>query len=61
MPRASTVGSGVLAGAGCSGRRRRVWVREVFPWGFVPEPRLRLFPGGDSEVKENGPNQADCP
>lgn len=61
MPRAATVGSGVLAGAGCSGRWRRVWARQVFPWGFVPEPRLRLLPGGDSEVPTPGSGQAGPP
>lgn len=61
MPRAAAVGNGALAGAGRSGRWCWVWGREVFPWGFVPEPRFRLFPGGDSEVPTPGSGQAGPP
>ena len=51
------VESQVPACAGYPGCWRRLWGRVVFPWGFVPEPRLRLFPAGESEVPTLGSGQ----
>lgn len=57
ISRVEAVESQVPTGAGYSGCWRRLWGRVVFPWGFVPEPRLRLFPAGDSEVPTLGSGQ----
>lgn len=57
IPRVAAVESQVPTGAGYFGCWRRLWGRVVFPWGFVPEPRLRLFPAGDSEVPTLGSGQ----